>query len=231
MSVVDRARRAWAELAGVADTDGLQVVVDAESPLCRAGWIGILTIGAAVVAAVPRPDLSGPISQGLSGLPPGAATDPEVVLARLPPVAEVIGPAALFYAAKELPLATAADVREVAAAELDVLARSVPPDDLDESGLSNITSAVFGIHAVDGDLAAACAYREWSNGVAHLCVLTHPAHRRQGHGRAVATAAIRRARAEHLLPQWRARPTASRALARSLGLVEVGAQLNLRPTP
>jgi GNAT superfamily N-acetyltransferase len=227
--VVDRAKRAWASLVGVTGLDGMQVVVDARSPLCPPVWIGILAVGDGVVAAVPRDDLRDPVIDALRGLSPSEATDPDVVLARLPPVSEVVGPVALFYADDALPLAPAAEVQQVGAAELGVLLRSVPPDDLDESGLRAVTSPVFGVRTGAGDLAAACAYRHWPNGVAHLCVLTHPACRRQGHGRAVAAAAISRAREERLLPQWRARPAASRALARSLGLIEVGAQLNLRP--
>jgi hypothetical protein len=38
------ALQAWAPLAGLANLGGLQVVVDAESPLGRRGWIGILAI-------------------------------------------------------------------------------------------------------------------------------------------------------------------------------------------
>jgi len=228
-SVIDSAKQAWASLAGVAGIDGTQVMVDATSPLCPRGWIGILSLGDGVLAAVPRDDLREMLVEALDGLAAAEATDPAVVLERLPPVAEVMGPAVLFYADESRGLELPADVREVERAELDALFGSVPQDDLDESGLTEISSPVFGARTADGDLAAACAYRHWPNGVAHLCVLTSGAHRRQGHGRAVATAAIRRAHEERLLPQWRARPPASRALARSLGLTEVGAQLNLRP--
>jgi GNAT superfamily N-acetyltransferase len=227
--VVDRAKTAWASLVGAGDLDGTHVMLDPTSPLCPRGWIGILSVDDGVVAAVPRGDLRDPVVDALNGLSPSEATDPEVVLTRLPPIAEVMGPAALFYADEALRLVPTTDVREVVAAELDTLFRSVPQGDLDESGLSKITSSAFVVRTVDGDLAAACGYRHWPNGVAHLCALTDPAHRRHGHGRAVAAAAISRAQDEHLLPQWRARPPASRALARSLGLIELGAQLNLRP--
>jgi len=50
-----------------------------------------------------------------------------------------------------------------------------------------------------------------------------------GHARRAAAAATRQAITENLLPQWRARPPASQALARSLGLIELGAQLSLQP--
>lgn len=108
--------------------------------------------------------------------------------------------------------------------------RAVPPDDLDESGLAEVTDPVVVARAADGEIAAACGYRVWPNGVAHLSVLADPRHRRQGHARRAATAAIARALDERLLPQWRARPRASRALGWALGLVEMGAQLGLEPT-
>jgi hypothetical protein len=117
----------------------------------------------------------------------------------------------------------------VSGSEVRSLFQAAPPDELDESGLLTVTSPIFGSRSPTGALAAACGYRRWPNEVAHLCVLTHPAHRREGHGRRAAIGAIRRAIDDQLLPQWRARPRASQELARSLGLTEVGAQLSLRP--
>ncbi|MYV58866.1 GNAT family N-acetyltransferase, partial [Streptomyces sp. SID4931] len=45
----------------------------------------------------------------------------------------------------------------------------------------------------------------------------------------VAHAATAHALAAGLLPQWRARPPASRRVARALGYREVGRQLSVRP--
>jgi hypothetical protein len=61
-------------------------------------------------------------------------------------------------------------------------------------------------------------------------VLTDPAYRRQGHGRCAARQALHHAIQDGLLPQSRARPLASQELARTLGLVAIGAQFSLQPT-
>lgn len=114
-------------------------------------------------------------------------------------------------------------------AEVESLLEAACAEELKESGVRGVESPLFGSRSETGALAAVSGYRRWPNKVAHLAVLTHPDHRRGGHGRRVAVAAIRHAMDEHLLPQWRARPVASKVLARSLGLTELGAQLSLEP--
>lgn len=76
---------------------------------------------------------------------------------------------------------------------------------------------------------AAAGYRLWPRRTAHLSVLTAPAARGRGLARTVASAAVAHALAADLLPQWRARPPASRRVAAALGFEELGAQLSLRP--
>lgn len=225
----EAAKRAWARLSGLPSLKGTQVIIDAESPLAPRGWIGILTLAGTITACVPRPELEGPVAAALADLTSGEATSPDVVVRRLPPTLGLLGPAALFYLPTHYLLDDPIDVEEVSANELQTLFDAAPPDELDESGLLHVTTTVFGSRSATGALAAACGYRRWPNDVAHLSVLTHPAYRRQGHGRHVATATIQRAISEQLLPQWRARPPASQALARSLGLQEIGAQLSLQP--
>ncbi|MBF9132087.1 GNAT family N-acetyltransferase [Plantactinospora sp. S1510] len=61
--------------------------------------------------------------------------------------------------------------------------------------------------------------------------LTAPAERGRGLARAVATAAVTAALEADLLPQWRARPEASRRVARALGFSELGSQLSIRLEP
>ncbi len=78
-----------------------------------------------------------------------------------------------------------------------------------------------------GRPVAVAGYRQWPAGLAHLSVLVHPQHRRQGHGHRVAAAATASALRKGLLAQWRARPEASRALSRSLGYTELGEQLSV----
>ena len=44
----------------------------------------------------------------------------------------------------------------VAAADVRSLFRAVPPDDLDESGVAELTDPVVVARAADGEIAAAC---------------------------------------------------------------------------
>jgi GNAT superfamily N-acetyltransferase len=225
----DAARRAWARLAGLPRLDGVQVVVDPESPLGRHGWIGILAVDGTVTACVPRRDLAPRVAAALGALTSQEATMPDVVRPHLPPTRAVLGPASLFYPPAGFAIGEVPGVEEVSGEDLHELFHAVAPDELDESGLAEITGSLVASRAANGDLAAVCGYRRWPNEVAHLSVLAHPGHRGEGHGRRAAAAAIRRAMDEKLLPQWRARPPASQALALDLGLVELGAQLSLEP--
>ena len=63
---------------------------------------------------------------------------------------------------------------------------------------------------------------------AHLSVLTAAAARGRGLARATASAAAAHAIAEGRLPQWRARPEASRRVALALGFRELGSQVSIR---
>jgi GNAT superfamily N-acetyltransferase len=78
--------------------------------------------------------------------------------------------------------------------------------------------------------SAALAYRDWPCGTAHLCVLTASAARGRGLARAAASAAVAHAIEQGRLPQWRARPQASRRVASALGFRELGFQVSIRLT-
>jgi GNAT superfamily N-acetyltransferase len=223
------ARRAWARLAGLDELEGVRVVVGATPPFGRPGWIAILALDGTVTAAVPRPELVDPVAAALAGLDPREAITPGIVRPRLPPTPAVLGPAALFYPPAGFGPGEATRIEVIAAADISSLFPVVPPDDLEESGLAEVTAPVVVVRAAGGEIAAACGFRVWPNGVAHLSVLADPRHRRQGYARRAATAAIARALDGGLLPQWRARRPASQALARGLGLVEMGGQLGLEP--
>jgi RimJ/RimL family protein N-acetyltransferase len=62
-------------------------------------------------------------------------------------------------------------------------------------------------------------------------VLTDTAARGRGLAQRVASAAVDRALADGLLPQWRARPPASRRVAQALGFRELGTQLSVYLDP
>jgi GNAT superfamily N-acetyltransferase len=222
-------RGAWALLAGLDQLRDLQVVVDAGSALCPRGWVGLLSLDGTVTAVVPGAPHVPLARAALAGLSPDEVTNPEVVVPRFGGVAEILGPAALFYPTAALP-ALARQHHGVETAELNELGELLDDTgtaDANESGLANISSPAFVIRD-DAAIVAACGWQVWPGRIAHLCALTRPAYRRQGRAQAVAARAIDEAAAEGLLPQWRARPVASQQLAGSLGLVQLGAQLSLR---
>ena len=223
------ARAAWARLAGLDALERFQVVVDPRSPLGRPGWIAILVVDGTVTVAVPTEDLRAAVTRSLRAVAPEDATRPEVVRPLLPPTTDVLGPATLSYPAPGYEPADAGG-EPVDGPELRAFLAGIPAADLEESGFGDDAMAgVHGSRTPTGELAAVCGHRRWPNGVAHLSVVTAPAHRRQGHGRAAAGGALRAALDAGLLPQWRARVPASQALAADLGLVRLGAQLGLAP--
>ncbi|MGW2939779.1 GNAT family N-acetyltransferase [Streptomyces sp. NPDC001156] len=81
-----------------------------------------------------------------------------------------------------------------------------------------------------GGVIAAAGYQSWPGGIAHVCVLTDPAWRARGLAQVTASATVAHAFAAGLLPQWRARPLASRRVASALGFQEWGAQLSIKLT-
>jgi RimJ/RimL family protein N-acetyltransferase len=222
-------RAAWARLVGLDTLARLAVIVDPRSPICRTGWIGILALDDTVTVAVPTEALRDPVRSALAGVTPTDAARPDVVGPLLSPTRSVLGPATLSYP----PLGFVPDrssASPVPTDELRAFLATMPSDDLEESGfVADDMEAVHGSRTEHGAIASVCGYRRWPNGVAHLGILTSPDHRRRGHARQAATAALRAAIDDGLLPQWRARVAESQALAAKLGLVPLGAQLGFEP--
>jgi len=107
------------------------------------------------------------------------------------------------------------------------LVLAADPDEVAESGIEEITTLAFSVRE-HGQVVAAAGYRDWPRGTAQLSVLTAAAARDRGLARAAASAAVAHAIAEGRLPQWRARPLASRRVARALGFRELGLQVSIR---
>jgi hypothetical protein len=155
---------------------------------------------------------------------PKSLTD---VINRIPGVVEVLGPSALFFAVDALAPEPGREVEPAFSGDVDALLAGVQPGEAEGSGLREVTSTVFVTKSDTGSVIAACGYRHWPHNIAHMCVLAHPAQRREGAGRVVAARAISYALEEKLLPQSRARSEGSRGLARALGLTQLGDQLSL----
>ncbi|MFD8478311.1 GNAT family N-acetyltransferase [Kitasatospora sp. NPDC059673] len=233
-SLLQAVWRRWEGLAGVPATfpppGGATVVVEPRSGLCPPGWVGLVALGGAVLATAPDERRARLVRAALRERPAEVAGDAEQ-LRQLLPTGKVLGPAALAHLAPNgllPPPPSTLTVRQLPPTDsrLRDLEHRSGQADANESGLEDLTSPVFTVLLGDRAIAA-CGYRTWPFDIAHLGVLTDPAHR--GHGLAghTAAAAARHALAAGLLPQWRARVPASRRVAARLGFSELGTQVSI----
>lgn len=208
----------------------MSIAVSPGSSLCPPGWVGIVVLGDAALATAPDPGTARVVGQALSGLPAGSLADAGVLGSRLP-VAEIRGPAALAYLDpaefRPQPGDAVTTVVGLDHPGFRQFLRAADAGDVEESGIQQITTPAFAVRE-HGHLVAAAGYQDWPCGTAHLSVLTASAARGRGLARAAASAAVTHAIEEGRLPQWRARPPASRRVARTLGFRELGFQVSIR---
>ncbi|MEU7186078.1 GNAT family N-acetyltransferase [Streptomyces sp. NPDC045369] len=232
--LLEQAQGVWETLAAALVSfpppGGLNVVTSPASQVALPPWAGIVVLGDSAIITAPTDRAAQVLRRGLAGMPVSSLTSPEAVAAVLP-VHEVLGPAALGYVCRDgfrpVPAGRAVERLAPGHQDLTALVKSVPPEDAGESAMDEITSAAFVVRE-GPDVVAAAGFQAWPAAVAHLCVLTAPGERGRGLARQVASAAVAQALADGLLPQWRARTTASRSVARALGFRELGSQLSLR---
>jgi GNAT acetyltransferase len=232
-ALIARARELWEYLAETgAFAPAISVAVAPGSRLCPPGWVGIVVIGDGVLATAPDRGTARLVGQALAGLPAASLTSAGELSRRLS-IAEIAGPAALAYLDPADFLIPAGDVvtwpLEPEDPGLAQFVGAASADDVAESGIREITSPAFAVRE-HGQVVAAAGYRDWPLGTAHLSVLTAAAARDRGLARAAASGAVAHAIGEGRLPQWRARPAASRRVARALGFREVGSQVIIRLT-
>lgn len=149
-------------------------------------------------------------------------------------VDRLVGPAAISYADagtfRDPP--SDAEMRPLTEADrpaLDELRRAMPSVEWDHGSGDLDGLPVFGAFA-DGVLAARAGYEVWDGRIAHLGVVTHPAHRGRGLGAAVFAFAARAALDAGLVAQHRALQsnTQSMRIARRLGFVPCATSLAVR---
>ena len=217
---------------GAGFAPAVRVAISPGSALCPPGWAGIVVIGDAALATAPDPGTARRIERGLAGLPAASLTDAYLLRNRLP-VAAILGPASLAYLdpAEFRPWPGDAVITPLNPDDPDFrrFVQASDPGEVEESGIEEITTPAFAV-SEHGQVVAAAGYRDWPRGTAHLSVLTAIAARGRGLARATASAAVARAIADGRLPQWRARPMASRRVARALGFRELGLQVSIRLT-
>ncbi|WP_435059005.1 GNAT family N-acetyltransferase [Streptomyces sp. bgisy060] len=229
---MDRAQELWEELARAPRAftpHAVHVIVSPDSGLCPPGWGGAVSLGDSAVVTVPSARTAAAVRAAVSDLPAAALTDPASVSAVLP-VTGILGPAALAYASPEgfRPAVGASSAVERLPAghpALRILEEEAGRSDSAEASLHEITSPAFVVRE-HGRVVAAAGHRTWPCRTAHISVLTAPGSRGRGLARTAASAAVAEALSAGLLPQWRARPPASRRVAAALGFEELGAQLS-----
>ena len=233
--LLDRVRTVWAALAevpaGSFSCGTARVLVSPGSQICPSGWVGVVELGGAVVATAPSQRAAERLRVALASRS-DETIDLASHLSQKLAVAEVLGPAGLYYPPSDVRVPRAADRVEsmpVENADVQRLLGSVEDDDAQESGLASISSRAF-VARADGLVVSAAGYRHWPRDVAHLCVLTAASMRRRGLASRTAGAAVADALDHGLLPQWRARPSASRRIAEHLAFQHFGWQLSLRLT-
>jgi hypothetical protein len=222
-----RVRATWATLAGT-DTfpaGPLHVVVNPESRICPRGWGGVVAVEDGILATAPDEAAADELTRVLAPLAPN-----DDWLTAFSHSAVLRGPAQLAYADRDVPRpAQAEDVERVDVGDDALVAflQRSPAADRDEAGIGACSSPLAAIR-VDGDIVAAAGYRVWLDELAHMSVLVDPRVRNRGLAMEVAAAATGDALARGFIAQWRARPLASRAIARRLGYVELGQQLSVQ---
>jgi hypothetical protein len=227
-----RVRAVWESLAGVpvVFSSVVRVAVSPRSRLCPTGWAALVAIESAAIATAPDPSSAQIMQQFLSTVPAASVTAADVHGSKLD-IADMLGPATLAYLDPvdfrprlALDLIDQLDARDPT---LRRLLSDAETGDREESGMEEITSPAFVIRE-HAQIIAAAGYCDWPGQVAHLSVLTAAHARGRGLGCAAASAAVLHALGENKLPQWRARPEASRRIARGLGFRELGSQLSIR---
>jgi GNAT superfamily N-acetyltransferase len=134
-------------------------------------------------------------------------------------VEAVVGPATVRCADRETfrPLPASPDVRIVTVDDEPALVRlraAVTETEWEQGG-SEIVHPAAGSFA-GGELAAVAGYEVWGKSIAHITVVTHPAHRGKGHGTAAVSRVVALALERKLVALYRT----LESNAPSLGIAE-----------
>jgi GNAT superfamily N-acetyltransferase len=106
-------------------------------------------------------------------------------------------------------------------AALTHLRHACGEEDWDRSGILPNHPVLYG-HWIGGELVSAAGFELWGDRIAHMGVVTHPAHRGKGYAKAVVTALTRHAIEQGLVSQYRTIESnvAALSVGRALGYEE-----------
>jgi len=191
-----------------------------------------VAVGGAVIVAAPR-TLRAALEESAE---PSALVEPATLRSLVPSAAVLIGPAWVGYA-PNIASEPGGDLRELepGAPELAALRSAVSAEDWEHANLDAARPPIFASVA-SGVAVAAAGAELLLECVSHIGVVTHPAWRSRGLGRAVVRAAAACAHAQGRLAQYQtlASNAAALAIARSLGFehfaTTLAARWNGRPT-
>lgn len=159
--------------------------------------------------------------------------DSEFLVRLLPQTNKVIGPAWIGYLGDERSVVAKSSSHFLTGARLLErlleLQRECDAVDWEYSGLGNSNPFMAG-YEVNGRIVAAAGYERWGGHLAHIGVLTHPAHRGKGHGRLVVREAARHALSQRLVPQYRTliANVAAMRIGESLQFIKYGESIAVR---
>jgi len=197
------------------------------------GYHGVFALfrnGSRLVSLPPR--LAAECHEILSALPSNYSAG-HLAHALRPLAGLIVGPAYVGYldhpSVVPLPAATTRALTEL---DLDIVNRfkdACDPTEWEHGGSEvrlRPTSGAF----IDGELAAMAGYDVWGRTIAHLAIITHPAHRGRGMGRAAVAHLAARASAVGLLPQYRTLDSnlPSLRIAQALGFERYATTLAVR---
>lgn len=141
----------WEALAGVKgglrDAKPTNIVVSPQSQLSRAGWVGIVQIGEAVLITAPDERQGALLRSALFGID-GDSLFGDGFLSRVLPIEDLRGPATLAYLRPaDFRAQRASLVEELVAGDpaLTRLSGQVTQADSDESSITEITSPAFSV--------------------------------------------------------------------------------------
>jgi len=148
------------------------------------------------------------------------------------PVDKILGPAFIGYGSSD-----SLDFRDAELAQyfssseaIGRLQAACLPDEWDHGGSQPHPDRTFGVVDHANGLLALAGYKIWNNSIAHISIVTHPAKRGRGFGRAAVARAAQHALGAGLVPQYRTlrQNAPSMGIAKRLGFIEYGFSVYVR---